>query len=80
MNLYLKLKDSEEGVDFLINNKQSMDTHKNNDIEEELSSLDRREILKKTSKIIYTTPVIVMLSRSLNAFDPPAPPDGDGPS
>ncbi len=75
MNLYLKLKNSQEGVDFLIDNKQNMDTHKNNDTEEELSSLERREILKKTGKLIYTAPILALLSTSSDALDPPDPPD-----
>lgn len=51
-----------------------------NNTEEELSSLERRKILKNTAKTIYTAPVIVILSISSNAFTPPLPPDGDGAS
>jgi len=42
---------------------------------EDLLSLERRRLFKKTGKIIYTAPILVLLSSSLDALDPPEPPE-----
>ena len=43
-----------------------MDKEDNN-IDEALSSLERRKVLKGTARIMYTTPILTMLNTSLKA-------------
>jgi len=43
---------------------------------EDLLSIERRKLFKKAGKLIYTTPIVVLMSNLSNAgLTPPDPPD-----
>ena len=56
--------------------------HKKLDLEEtvekdNLMSAERRELFKKTGKMIYTAPILALLSTSADALGPPDPPSSE---
>lgn len=44
--------------------------------ETDIVSMERRSLCKKTGKMIYSAPLIVLLSGSADALTPPPPPAG----